>query len=110
MADDKWTKLTAQAREFVSFVAAGDVAKATPHLNDAMKQAMPGDGIKQLWTGLEGQAGKYDPAGPNTVKTATEDKYDCVYIESKFEKTNLWVKVVFEGDKVAGLQFVPNAP
>jgi hypothetical protein len=111
MPDDKKTAdLTAKANAFLKLVIAGDVANATPKLNDAMRQAMPADSLKQLWTGLEAQAGKYQPGGASGVKVTNEDGYDCVYLESKFEKSVLWVKVVFQGESVAGLQFVPHAP
>lgn len=108
MADDKMTADKASA--FLKLVIAGDMAATTPQLDDAMRQALPGDGLKQLWAGLEAQVGKYQPGTATGVKVTSEDGLDCVYLESKFEKSLLWVKVVFRAGVVAGLQFVPQVP
>lgn len=111
MADDKakWDNLTVKAREFVKQVSSGDLANASVSLNDQMKAALPGDGLKQVWQSVEAQAGPYQQ-DTGQVRTAREQVYDCVYLESKFEKAAIFVKVVFENDKIAGLQFVPQAP
>lgn len=109
MADEKWEKLTLRAREFVKQVSGGDLQNAILSLNDQMQAAMPGDGLTQVWQSVEAQAGPYQK-DTGQVRTAVEQSFDCVYLESKFEKSAIFVKVVFENDKIAGLQFVPQAP
>jgi hypothetical protein len=111
MADDKakWDQLVGKAKAFVTAVSSGDLATATTQLDDQMKQAMPGDGLLQVWASVETQAGKYQGEA-GQVRTSVEQQYHCVYLGAKFEKAGLFVKVVYEGDKVAGLQFVPQAP
>ena len=110
MADQpKWDELTAKAQEFVQSISGGDPAKAFDTMNEPMRQALPPDALRQLWTGLQGQTG---PFGGLTgqVKTAVEEGYSSVYLEGKFERTPLWFKIVYDKEQVAGLQFVPGPP
>jgi hypothetical protein len=111
MADDKakWENLTVRAREFVSYIRAGNLAAASVQLNDQMKESLPGDSLVKIWQSVEAQTGKYQSDGGG-VRTAVEQGFDSIYLETKFEAATIWVKVVFQGDKVAGLQVVPQAP
>lgn len=107
---NKWETLTTQAREFIDQLNRGDLEAASSCLNDQMKASMPGDQLLSVWAGLQEQAGAYQGEVPDEVQTNIEQGFDCVYLRSTFEKAPLFVKIVFQDGKIAGLQFVPEAP
>jgi hypothetical protein len=109
MSDDKvkWDKLTEKAHEFVKHVSSGHLDDAMLQVNDQMKHSLPGDALKQVWQSLEAQAGAYQGSAPQ-ARTIVEQGFDSVYLAAKFEKAGVWLKIVFEGDKVAGFQVVPK--
>jgi hypothetical protein len=112
MAEDKarWDLLIGWARAFIGELVRGDATAASARLNEHMRTAMPGDKIKEIWLGVVRQAGAYQEEETDNVRTAVEQGYECVYLRCKFAKVPLALKVVFQGDQIAGFQLLPVGP
>ncbi len=93
------------AQALVAALAKGDLAAAGKDFNDAMKKALPEDKLKAAWAKVQKEAGPYKKQ--LAVRTEPREKYQLVFVTCRFEKADLDVRVVFEGDKVAGLFFNP---
>jgi uncharacterized protein len=95
----------AAAEALVAALAKGDFAAAGKDFDDAMKKALPEDKLKATWAALQKQAGPFKKQ--SGVRAEAGGKYQFVFVTCRFEKADLDVKVVFDGDKVSGLFFVP---
>ncbi len=95
----------AAAEALVAALAKGDFAAAGKDFDDAMKKALPEDKFKATWAAVQKQVGPFKKQ--LGVRTEAGGKYQFVFVTCHFEKMDLDAKVVFDGDKVTGLQFRP---
>jgi len=94
------------ARQFVDLMAAGDFPTATGRFDDAMKQAMPADKLREAWGALLQKGGPF--RSQSGVRTTTEQGYDVAYVTCQFANGAVDVKVVFDkAGRISGLWFVP---
>src|SRR2546428_12780730 len=101
-ADD----LQAIARRFVDLLAAGDFAAAAKRFDPALTTALPADRLRDVWKGLNTQAGAFQKQ--TGARVANESGYQVVFVACAFERAVLEAKVVFDDSKrIAGLFFVP---
>jgi hypothetical protein len=101
--------VTASARDFVGLLAKADFAGAVARFDPTMKQALPEATLRQVWAGVQAQAGPFK----KQLDTRAEKLagYDVVLVTCQFEQATLDTKVVFNtGRQVAGLFFVPTRP
>jgi dienelactone hydrolase len=96
-------KATAEA--LVAALAKGDFAAAGKDFDGAMKKALPEDKLKETWAAIQKQVGPFKKQ--LGVRAEAGKKYQFVYVTCHFEKMDLDARVVFDGDKVTGLQFRP---
>lgn len=97
----------AVAKRFVSLLAAEDFPKAAGCLDAAMKGALPGDKLKELWTNLVKEQGPFQRMG--RTRTETVQGYRIVFVNCQFAKRAVALKVVLDqADKVTGLFFLPG--
>jgi dienelactone hydrolase len=93
------------AEALVAALAKGDFAAAGKDFDGAMKKALPEAKLKETWEAIQKQVGPFKKQ--LGVRTEAGGKYQFVYVTCRFEKMDLDARVVFEGEKVAGLQFRP---
>jgi fermentation-respiration switch protein FrsA (DUF1100 family) len=99
---------TAEARRFVDQLARGDFAGATAMYDDAMRAALPEPRLREAWSAVNAQAGPFQRQEGARVERA--GAYQTVFVTSRFEKTALDIKVVFDDNgRVAGLFFAPTS-
>ncbi len=94
------------AGKFVELLAREDFSSAVKWFDAKMTSALPEASLKDTWLSVTGQTGKFK----KQVKTKTENiqGYEKVSVTCEFEKANLDIQVVFDGQKkVAGLFIVP---
>lgn len=106
VAADEPADLLGKTRECLLALDKHDVASATKNFDEAMKKALPGDKVLDIWKDLVGKNGKFKKLGATSLgKTG---KYDVVTIRCDFEKGAQDARVVFDGEKrVTGLFFRP---
>ncbi|MBI3863618.1 MAG: alpha/beta fold hydrolase [Planctomycetia bacterium] len=100
----------AAAVEFVAALVAGNFDKAVADFDETMAKAMPAEKLKQAWSGIETQAGKFQKRRSTRVEkvTANNVTYDSTFVTCEFEKAAIDVKIVYSpAGKVSGLFFVP---
>ena len=102
----------ALASEMLDAIIAGDYEKATENFDDAMKEQLSPDALKEVWEKqLVGAAGAFKEKGEAVQKQVEEGgkTYECVIIKCEFEKMPLFCQVAFDSEnKVAGLYFKPE--
>jgi dienelactone hydrolase len=93
------------AEALVAALAKGDFAAAGKDFDDAMQKALPEGKLKATWEAIQKQVGPFKKQ--LGVRAEAGKKYQFVYVTCHFEKMDLDARVVFDGDKVTGLQFRP---
>jgi len=91
-----------RAEKFLAETAAGNYEQAIALCDETMKEAMPVDMLKKIWTDLTTQFGK--STGIQTVKTEEVLEYIRVHAECRFDKGRAVLMVVVDKDlKISGL-------
>jgi hypothetical protein len=99
--------VAASARDFVGLLAKADFAGAVARFDATMKQALPEATLREVWTGVQAQAGPFKK--PLSARAEKVAGYDVVLVTCQFEQATLDTKVVFNTNhQVAGLFFVPT--
>jgi len=94
------------ARELTMQMAARHFESVADHFDGTMQSDMPSSKLSEFWTGLIGQAGAFQSITATSVQDV--QGYKVVLATSKFEKTVLNLKWVFDADgHVAGFFVVP---
>ena len=95
------------AKTFVEQMNKGDFKAATEPFDDAMRQAMPSDKLRETWQALLGQVGAFkQQTGTHTAKAPG---YDIVFVTCQFTLASIDVRVVFDSHKKIGGLFFQNA-
>ncbi len=98
--------LEARARAFLSAIAENHLVAATKDFDEAMKKALPGEKLGDVWKDLVAKGGAFRKLG--SASTGKVDKYDIVTVRCEFEKAAYNARVVFNADKqITGLFFRP---
>jgi hypothetical protein len=97
---------TAEGKRFVDLLARGDFAGAVAMYDETMKAALPEARLREAWSAVNAQAGPFQKQ--ESIRIEQTGAYQTVFVTSRFEKTALDIKVVFdENGRVAGLFFAP---
>jgi hypothetical protein len=96
--------LTKQAKGFVDLLSQGDYTGAVARFDKKMQEVLSENQVEEMWSAIQVRYGQYQKQ--IGVRQTTEQGFDCVYVTCAFEKQNIDIKVVFDGEqKVAGLWF-----
>jgi len=96
--------LTKQAKDFVDLLAQGDYTGVVARFDKKMQEVLSENQVAEMWSALQVKYGQYQKQ--LGVRQTTEQGFDCVYVTCAFEKQNIDIKVVFDGEqKVAGMWF-----
>jgi len=96
------TPETKAADKFLAETAAGNYENAVALCDETMKEAMPAEMLKKIWTELTTQFGK--STGIQAIKTEKVLEYIRVHAECRFEKGRAVLMVVVDKDmKISGL-------
>ena len=99
-------KVQAAAKDFVDQLAAKKFTAATETFDSAMTKAMTSPQLQETWAAVVSSVGKYESQA--AVRHQAAGQYDIVFVNCKFAKTSLVVRVVFDKQqKIAGLFFAP---
>jgi len=82
---------SALARRFVDLLAKGDFAAARSLLNADVAAKLPAATLRQVWQGVQQQAGAYQRSG--SVQTEPGEKSDVVFLTCVFEKMQLEARI-----------------
>lgn len=94
------------AKNFVQLLVEQDFSVATINFDQTMKMALPSEKLKTVWMSLIMKSGAFK----RQVDTRTESLlgYNSVFVNCKFAKSVLDIKVVFnQKNQIAGLFFIP---
>jgi hypothetical protein len=107
LARSQTEEIDTMAREFVDLLVKEEFESATALFDKTMNNALPVEKLRQTWTGLLSQVGRYKKRiGTRDQKV---QQYDVVFVTCEFEQATLDVKVVFDSaKKIAGLLFLPS--
>ncbi len=95
-----------EGQRFVDTLARGDFASAVASFDDTMKAAAPEPKLREMWSTLEGQVGKFRER--MSARTESAGAHEIVFVTCQFERASLDVKVVFDASgRIAGLFFSP---
>jgi hypothetical protein len=96
----------AVAKDLVTALAAGDMAKVTGRFDATMKAALPPEKLQSVWAGVGAQYGAFKQQ--TGVRTEKVGGFDAVFVTCEFErgKANVQVTVDSSG-KVSGLFIRP---
>jgi dienelactone hydrolase len=98
--------LEARARTFLAALAEDDLDAATKDFDAAMKKALPGKKVGDIWKDLVGKGGDFKKLGD--ARVGKVDKYAIVTVRCEFAKAAYDARVVFDADKqITGLFFQP---
>ncbi len=98
----------ARARQFLELLSNGDGENAVGMLDAAMKTALPAEKLKQIWAGMNGQAGTFRQFGDSRLEAGEVN--DTVYITCEFEKMKLDARMALtKAGLIAGLNFGMHA-
>jgi dienelactone hydrolase len=93
-----------QARQFIDSLAKEDFAGAQSLLSVDMAAKLPSATLKQIWQGLQKQAGAYQRSG--SAQTEPGEKSDVVFLTCIFEKMRLDARVPVDKEgRITGLSF-----
>lgn len=101
--------LESLAKSLTQQLAARQFDQIVGHFDETMTAAMPSAKLAEFWDGLIGQVGAFQSI--TRTRTQPVQGYQVVLVTSKFEKTTLDVKWVFDAkSRVAGFFVVPSEP
>ena len=96
--------LIADAQTFIEQWATGEFAPAYERFDEAMKDAITEDQLKEIWAQLLLQVGAYQEQ--LSTRTLEQDGYLAVIVTTQFENAPIDVRVVFDAaGQMAGLFF-----
>jgi uncharacterized protein len=100
------TYLESLAKDLTQHLAARQFDPIVAHFDETMTSAMPAAKLAEFWDGLIGQVGAFQSITGTRVQAL--QGYQVVLVTSKFEKTTLNVKWVFDSkSRIAGFFVVP---
>lgn len=105
-AADQPSQRTDMAKTLVAQMAAAQFDEAVESFDTTMKRVLPAEKLKEVWEGLAKQYGQFQRA--TETRAEKTQKYNVVYVTCEFQRGKLDTKVVFDGNKVTGLFFVPS--
>src|SRR5215469_7095197 len=92
------------ARQFIDLLAKGDFAAAQSLLNTDMAAKLPAATLRQVWQGVQQQAGAYQGSG--SVRTEPGEKSDVVFLTCVFEKMQIDARIPVDKEgRIANLTF-----
>jgi hypothetical protein len=98
--------LTSRAIAFVRMLAQGNLDAAEADFTDQMKQAAPPSKLREIWTGVQSQAGPFQ--GTGNTRTVVQGGFTTVVVGTNFKLQALGIAVAFDSSqKIAGMHFVP---
>ncbi|MGD0694395.1 MAG: alpha/beta fold hydrolase [Terriglobia bacterium] len=98
-----------QAKSLTQQLAARNFDSVIAHFDETMTSAMPSAKLAEFWDGLIKQVGPFQSI--TRTRTQQVQIYQVVLVTSKFEKTTLDVKWVFDAkSRVAGFFVLPPEP
>jgi len=102
-------QLEPAARAFVAEMVAGKFDNAAARFDETMAKVMPAAKLAETWNTVLAQVGEYrEITGAQQTET---QGYQVVLLTTRFEKTSLFVRVVFDGQgRIGGLFFAPVQP
>lgn len=101
--------LRAKVKALLDSAAAGDFEGASRDFGDAVRAALPPEKLAQTWAGLTGQVGALSAV--REIECRSEGPVTRCVADAAFERAELFVRVVFDGDaRVVGLFFQPKPP
>lgn len=90
------------ALKFVDELARGEVAHPATRFDSAMTEAMGPEKLREMWSTLEGLAGKFTSVDATHLQT--KDGYNVVLVTCRFERIRKTLRVVLDDKgQVAGL-------
>ncbi|MBS0264206.1 MAG: alpha/beta fold hydrolase [Planctomycetes bacterium] len=110
---EKPDKTEVAAKGFVELLTKGEFEKAAKNFDETMLKAMPAPKLKQTWSSIEQQSGKFQKQRAIRSETtkANGKEYKAVFVTCDFEKGPLDVQVVYAANgKVSGLFVKPAKP
>ena len=98
----KTVELKGMAKGIVEMLAKEDFQGVFAKLDTSAQKQLPPDKLKEFWNSVISQVGKYQSVQDYEVK---QGKIKTgIFMKCKFEKANLLVRVVFNGEKqITGL-------
>lgn len=94
------------ATEFIDLLVAGEFETAAATFDDTMTEALPPAALARTWEQLIGQVGAY--RSEVSRRQESTGGYDAVIATSRFERSDLDIRVVFDAERrIAGLFFQP---
>lgn len=91
-----------RARRFVLLLNTHQFAEALGQTDDAMKAALPGDKLAELWASWEQKFGAFQAIA--ATRSEISGEYESIYVTVQFSREAMDIKVVFDkAHRVAGL-------
>ena len=98
--------LTSRATAFVQMLAQGNFDGAEADFTDQMKQAAPPAKLREVWTGVQSQAGPFQ--GTGNTSTVVQGRDTTVIVRANFKLQAIGIAVTFDSArKIAGMHLVP---
>jgi dienelactone hydrolase len=95
-----------RAKAFVTALADGRFADAAKDFDDAVKKALPGNKLEEIWKRVTTQVGPLQKQ--LGVRVENEEPFVIAYVRCQFDKATLDVKVVYDKqNRISGLNVVP---
>ncbi|MHB9150639.1 MAG: alpha/beta hydrolase [Thermoleophilia bacterium] len=92
---------------FVELLVKGSFSEAAGRFDETMRQALPEQKLREVWTQVQQQAGAFQEI--IGARAERQSGYDVALVAVRFGTTLLDVRVVYDGERrVAGLFFVPT--
>ena len=92
----------ARARHFMELLVAHKFSQALSQTDDAMKAALPGDKLGELWASWEQKFGAFQAIA--ATRSELSGDYESIYVTVKFSRETMDIKVVIDkAHRVAGL-------
>ncbi len=103
------TEREAIAIRFIEVLATGDYEGAAGHFDDTVREALPPDELKDLWTRLTEKAGEY--LAVESVSESDVQFHKLLVIEALFQTFVVDFRFTFDVDgRIAGLFFGASRP
>ncbi|MBD1938781.1 alpha/beta fold hydrolase [Microcoleus sp. FACHB-68] len=103
------SNLQTLALQFVELLVQEDFAGATGNFDSQMQASFPPDKLRETWTAITGQVGKFEKTAG--IRSEKDGEYDIVFVTSEFEKATLDIKIIFNSNQqIAGLFVTPTQP
>ncbi len=96
-----------KAKDFLILLENNKFEEATEYFSPIVYNQLPADRLRDIWTQINNQAGKFEKL--SRIRTETLKNWKVVYLTCQFKLSLLDLKLVFtEDDKITGIFFVPT--